>query len=385
MKNILQPSPRQINLSQILTILQIGIFTALLFYCSIIISQIHFIKDKPLGIITDQVLRISWLDNSSNYQALKEELLKHPDILYVCNGINIPDPGTPLTERIHFPSESEKYVDVVCMYGDEDFTNIYNIPIIKNQEFTPIEFNPTPENNYSSTTDVWVNKKFVETFKLDHPLGTILNQQRSVHYRITGVTEDYHTQSLHYPIRPTMILPPSTYWLLIRYQPGKRQEVLEYLQELHRSRNPEGIFEYQEYNYSDLYQKDMAFMELVILFSLIAILIGGMGIFAFAIFMVESKTREIALRKVNGASERQIMLLFNRQFMTKVLVACVIGLPIAYYASRKWLENYAYRIEIQPWIFVLTIVISLCIVLLVTNWQIRKASRNNPIDTLKIE
>ena len=80
-------------------------------------------------------------------------------------------------------------------------------------------------------------------------------------------------------------------------------------------------------------------MELVILFSLIAILIGGMGIFAFAIFMVESKTREIALRKVNGASERQIMLLFNRQFMTKVLVACVIGLPIAYYASRKWLER----------------------------------------------
>ena len=79
------------------------------------------------------------------------------------------------------------------------------------------------------------------------------------------------------------------------------------------------------------------------------------------------------------------MLLFNRQFMTKVLVASVIGLPIAYYTSRKWLENYAYRIEIQPWIFVLTIVISLCIVLLVTNWQIRQASRNNPIDTLKIE
>ena len=232
---------------------------------------------------------------------------------------------------------------------------------------------------------MWVNKKFVETFKLDHPLGMILNQQHSVHYRITGVTEDYHTQSFHYPVRPTMILPPSSYLLLIRYQPGKRQEILEYLQDLYLSRNPEYIFECKEYNYSDLYQKDMAFMELVILFSLIAILIGGMGIFAFAIFMVESKTREIALRKVNGASERQIMLLFNRQFMTKVLVACVIGLPMAYYASRKWLENYAYRIEIQSWIFVLTIVISLCIVLLVTNWQIRQASRKNPIDTLKTE
>ena len=135
----------------------------------------------------------------------------------------------------------------------------------------------------------------METFKLDHPLGMILNQQHSVHYRITGVTEDYHTQSLHYPVRPTMILPPSSYLLLIRYQPGKRQEILEYLQDLYLSRNPEYIFECKEYNYSDLYQKDMAFMELVILFSLIAILIGGMGIFAFAIFMVESKTREIAL------------------------------------------------------------------------------------------
>ena len=299
--------------------------------------------------------------------------------------MSIPFTYIPSIEKIPLLTEPEKQVDVVCAYGDEDFTNVYKIPIIESQEFTPIEFNPSPENNYSSTTDVWVNKKFVETFKLDHPLGMILNQQHSVHYRITGVTEDYHTQSLHYPVRPTMILPPSTYLLLIRYQPGKRQEILEYLQDLYLSRNPEYIFECKEYNYSDLYQKDMAFMELVILFSLIAILIGGMGIFAFAIFMVESKTREIALRKVNGASERQIMLLFNRQFMTKVLVACVIGLPIAYYASRKWLENYAYRIEIQPWIFVLTIVISLCIVLLVTNWQIRQASRNNPIDTLKTE
>ena len=383
--DMLQPKPQQINLSKILTILQIGIFTSLLFYCTIIISQINFIKNKPLGIDTEHILQVGWFDNSRSYQPLKEELLQHPGILYVCNGMSIPFTYIPSIEKIPLLTEPEKQIDVVCAYGDEDFTNVYKIPIIESQEFTPIEFNPSPENNYSSTTDVWVNKKFVETFKLDHPLGMILNQQHSVHYRITGVTEDYHTQSLHYPVRPTMILPPSSYLLLIRYQPGKRQEILEYLQDLYLSRNPEYIFECKEYNYSDLYQKDMAFMELVILFSLIAILIGGMGIFAFAIFMVESKTREIALRKVNGASERQIMLLFNRQFMTKVLVACVIGLPIAYYASRKWLENYAYRIEIQPWIFVLTVVISLCIVLLVTNWQIRQASRNNPIDTLKTE
>lgn len=382
---MLQPNPQQINFSKILTVFQISIFTSLLFYCTVIISQIYFIKNKPLGIDTDHVLCVNWFNNFRNYQSVKEELLQHPGIQYICNGMNIPFAYTPSVEKISFPSEPDKHIDVVCAYGDKDFTHVYKIPVIESQEFTPIENNPSPENNYNYIEDVWVNKKLVETFKLDHPLGMILNQQHSVKYRITGVTEDFHTQSLHYPIRPTMILPPSTYLLLIRYQPGKRQEVLEYLQELYLSQNSENIFEYQEYNYSDLYHKDMAFMKLVILFALIAILIGGMGIFAFSIFMVESKTREIALRKVNGASEQQIMLLFNRQFAIKVLIACAFGLPIAYYASRKWLENYAYKIEIQPWLFITTIFISLVIVLLVTNWQTRRASHRNPIDTLKNE
>ena len=384
-KNTLQPKPQQINLSKVLTILQISIFTALLFYCTIIMLQIRFMKDEPLGVDTENILSVIWIDHSLNYQTIKEELRRHPDIINVSISENIPHPYFPQTQKIYFPTEPEKNMDVIEVHGDEDFTRIYKIPVIESREFSPIENNPSPENNYDYTRDVWVNKKFVETFKLDHPIGFIMNRQHSMKYRITGVTEDYHVQSLHFPICPIMISNLTVPSLLVRYQPGRRQEVLEYLQKLHQERIPEGIFEYSEYTYSDLYQKDMAFMELVILFSLIAILIGGMGIFAFAIFMVESKTREIALRKVNGASERQIMLLFNRQFMTKVLVASVIGLPIAYYASRKWLENYAYRIEIQSWIFVLTIVISLCIVLLVTNWQIRQASRNNPIDTLKTE
>ena len=124
---------------------------------------------------------------------------------------------------------------------------------------------------------------------------------------------------------------------------------------------------------------------LIILFALTAILIGGMGIFAFSIFMAESKTREVALRKVNGATEWQIMQLFNRQFLARVLLACFIGLPVAYYASREWLKGYAYKIEIHAGLFIFVFLTSILVVLAITIWQTRKAARQNPIDTLKTE
>ena len=378
-------SHRHMNLAKTLTVFQISIFTALLFYCTVMILQINFIRHKPLGFTPENVLNISWMNERPSYDAIKKELLRNPDILSVCNGMNIPSPYDPSLERIYFPSEPEKFVDAVCCYGDSDFTNIYHIPVIESREFTPIENDPTPENNYEYISDVQVNRKLVETLQLEHPIGTILNQHHSMKYRITAVTEDFHAHSLHDPIRPTMILPPSTYLLLVRYQPGKRQSVIDYLSELHQVYHTGALFEYSEYSYSDLYYKDLSLMQLIIVFALTAILIGSMGIFAFSTFIAESKSREVALRKVNGATEWQIIQLFNRQFLAKVLLANFIGLPIAYYASRKWLEDYAYKTEIHAWLYLTVILASTLVVVSITSWQTRKAAHKNPIDSIKTE
>ena len=148
---------------------------------------------------------------------------------------------------------------------------------------------------------------------------------------------------------------------------------------------PNTLFKCEEYNFSELYGKDIAVVKLIILFALITILIGGMGIFAFSTFMVESKTREVALRKVNGATEWQIMQLFNQQFFARVLLACFIGLPVAYYASKEWLKGFAYKVEIHAGLFIFVFLTSVFVVLAITTWQTRKAARQNPIDTLKTE
>ena len=125
--------------------------------------------------------------------------------------------------------------------------------------------------------------------------------------------------------------------------------------------------------------------HLVYIFTGIALLIGGMGVLAFSVFIAESKTKEIALRKVNGASEGQIMIYLNRIFTGQVVVACIVGIPCSYLICRQWLQGFAYKVTISPWITVCVIGVSLLLVVLVTGWQIRRATRRNPIDTLKTE
>ena len=173
--------------------------------------------------------------------------------------------------------------------------------------------------------------------------------------------------------------------MIVHYQTGEFQNVYRYIRTMFQEKFPNTLFKCEEYNFSELYGKDIAVVKLIILFALITILIGGMGIFAFSTFMVESKTREVALRKVNGATEWQIMQLFNQQFFARVLLACFIGLPVAYYASKEWLKGFAYKIEIHAGLFIFVFLTSVFVVLAITTWQTRKAARQNPIDTLKTE
>ena len=142
---------------------------------------------------------------------------------------------------------------------------------------------------------------------------------------------------------------------------------------------------YHEYDYSQLYEKDIALVKMTNVLTIIAILISGMGIFAFTVFMVESRVKEVALRKINGARVGQIILLFNRYFVLRVIIACITGLPIAHYLIWKWLEGFAYRIELGLWIYLTVFFISLILVLLITTWHTWRAALRNPVEAIKGE
>lgn len=146
-----------------------------------------------------------------------------------------------------------------------------------------------------------VNRSLVKALQLDQPLGTILNLWDSEHpLKIVGVVDDFQYLPLYKYSEPAIItyeLPQISTTIIVHYQTGEYQNVYHYIQQMFREKFPNTVFKCEEYNFSELYGKDIAVVKLIILFALITILIGGMGIFAFSTFMIESKTREVALRK----------------------------------------------------------------------------------------
>lgn len=126
-------------------------------------------------------------------------------------------------------------------------------------------------------------------------------------------------------------------------------------------------------------------VKMIHIFTAIAILVGGMGILAFSMFMAESRRKEVALRKVNGAGVGQIILLLDRQFLGRILLACAIGLPIAHHLMTLWLRGFAYRTELPVGLYLGVAVICVVFVLLTVTWQIFRAARINPVDVLKNE
>ena len=168
------------------------------------------------------------------------------------------------------------------------------------------------------------------------PVGTILSGNYSQYYRIVGITENFNYQPLYKNIEPVIICYNADLYntssFNLRYQEGSREEVLDFLHTVNEKQPTHySSLNYNEYRYSDIYDKDVAFIRMINVFTLIALLIGGMGIFAFSVFLAENKKKEIAIRKVNGATAWKVITLLNGSFLKRTLLSCLIGLPIGYF------------------------------------------------------
>ena len=262
-----------------------------------------------------------------------------------------------------------------------DFAKVLKINVIQGRDFSPAF--GTDSSNYL------INQAAAKRIGYTEPVGKPLTFWDKSG-KIVGLIEDFHFNSLHQPITPMIIrLEENNNYnnILIRTQAGQTKQALTSIETLYRRMNPKFPFSYSfvDSEYEKLYRSETVIGTLATIFAGLAIFIACLGLFGLATFTAEQRTKEIGVRKVLGASVSSIVTLLSKDFLKLVFIAIIIATPIAWYAMDQWLQGFAYKIEIEWWVFALAGLLAVGIALLTVSSQSVKAALMNPVKSLRSE
>ncbi len=382
-KEAIQNRNRAFDLRKILAFVSIAVFSLLFIDASIVNKQMNYLQAKDLGYDAENTMTLGGC--SVDLKAMLEEC---PDIVSVSMGsTSLPLNGPSffkLSCRFEESGEMSERSELIC--GDTRLVDTYRLRLVEGENF-----NPATEPTDEGIVPLLVNQQFVRQAGLKQAVGTFFKGQLfnepATTFQIIGVVSDFHFKPLYESISPLVICyskgSSSGGYLnndqtTIRYVSGKQGEVIKYLQD----HQIEGFY---AYDYNRLYGKEKSFIRLINITACIALLIGGFGIFAFAVFYAASRKKEVALRKISGGTEWEIQRLLHREFVKITLVACIVTMPVAYYLIHSWLQKFAYRGTVDGYVFVGALLLCLVLVVLVITWQIRHITRINPAECLKEE
>jgi hypothetical protein len=234
---------------------------------------------------------------------------------------------------------------------------------------------------------VVVNESAVRTFGISNPIGYKIKNTSWGEFQIAGIVEDFHFESSGLAIKPLVIvcLPYPERPLIAKIPAGRTREGLEFLEDLNATINPGMEFTYQFFDetFDRIYRRDIVLARIFNIAAAVAILLSMLGMFSLVLVFTREKTAEIGIRKVFGAGTIQITGLIGYHFLKRLAVAFVAGSAIAWFALYKWLENFAYKIELGWWIFILSGIMVFVLAQLTMGWQIIKAATANPVDSLR--
>ena len=246
----------------------------------------------------------------------------------------------------------------------------------------------------SDTSAVVINEAAEKSFGLTNPVGKILIEP-SPHgdekYKIIGVTKDFNYESLHQMVRPLTfhLLANKNFaqFISVRIKPGDYQGTINYLENTWKKFAGNEAFDYSflDQNLAHLYIAEQRTSKIATTFAVLAIFIACLGLLGLAAFITEQRTKEIGIRKVLGASIPSLLFMLSKEFLKWVIIANIIAWPVAYYVMNNWLKDFAYRIDINLWIFLLSGIIALVIALLTVSSHAIKAASADPIKSLRYE
>lgn len=366
-------------LRRILVVLQFAFTIVLILGTMVIYSQLRYINNKDLGYDQNNIIIFAnYGQYGRNYETARAELLQNPDVLSVCKGF---PPGHSLrgTTRVDWEGKDPSLEIVIFSdIGDYDFVNTFGVQMAEGRYYSR-EFS-TDEDNFV------INETMAKIMGFDSAVGKRLTYKGKTG-EIIGVVKDYHGGSLHHPIQPKVIELRGGFFVCVKYRSGTTAKMLTFLEQKWKKFVKGRPFRhgFVDESIDNYYKTERRIGRIFQYFTILAIFIACLGLFGLASFTAEQRTKEIGIRKVLGASVMGVVTLLSKQFTKWVLIANVIAWPIAYIIIRRWLQGFAYRIELGWELFVAASVLALVIALLTVSYQAIRAATANPVDSLRYE
>ncbi|MCO4291834.1 ABC transporter permease [Solitalea sp. MAHUQ-68] len=391
LKGKLSNTMAAVSVRKFLVVFQFVISVVLIVSSIVIYSQMHFMRSKDLGFQREQQVIIPLRTSLAKqiYEPLKNELKKETQIRSVGACYYYPGIMNPSDMNLYRSGETINEAKNVFMnYVDDDLLQTLDIKPLAGRLFTT-EFK-------ADTNDrLVVNQKVIAELGFKNPqeaIGKILNwdwQGQTMPFTIVGVVNDFNFEDLHNEIKPFAFrwVTDGYNYLIVHTTAENMHSVLTSIESKWQKLNPAEPFEYSflDADFAKNFQSEERLSSIVSYFTLIAILISCLGLFGLATYSAEQRIKEIGIRKVLGASISNIVLLLSKDFLKPVLIATLIAFPIAWYAMDKWLQDFAYRINIGWWMFIVAGLLAAVIALVTVSFQAVKAAVANPVNSLKTE
>ncbi len=379
-------------LRQSLVVFQFMIAIALVCGLLVISRQLNFMQEKNLGFNFGAkiVLPLRTDEARRRYDALKKELQNNGNVSAVSGTVYIPG-AVIFSDMMFYPDggNMDKAVDIRRNLVDAGYMELLNMKLIAGRTFTD---NRTME----SKSKLIVNRTSASKlgFSPEKIVGQNLHydwEGKKYDFEVIGVMEDYHQNSLHEEIKPTLFeVPDSTKrydFIVASVTAGNFDQTIQTIEKTWKNLINDTPFEYSflDQSIQKQYDEDRRVSKIITSFALIAMIICSLGLYGLSSYMAERRFKEIGIRKVMGASVTQIVSMMSTEFVKLVLIAFVIAVPIAWYGMTKWLESFAYRVSIGWAVFVVAGVVALAIALITVSFESIKSAIENPVDSLRSE
>lgn len=385
LKGNIQSGIRGRRFRDFLVIFQFCASIILLIGTMVIYTQLHYIQNKELGFEKDHVVVVQRAEKLGVQQEIfKNRLMQNPDILSVTFSDSLPQ---MLLEAKVFQKEGEGSSEnntLIAITADYDFFETYKLELLEGRFFE--------KERSADATAIVLNETAVKALDIQNPLEKrlVLVGLKRRPMDIIGVVRDFHMESLHVKIGPLAVLLAGErpgVLLSVRVRPSSIQKTMGYLETQWNQFTNSQPFEYVFFDdqFDLLYKSEIQAGKVITAFAALAIFVACLGLLGLASFTSGQRTKEIGIRKVLGSSVSGIIFLLNKDFVKRVLLANLIAWPLAYYAMNKWLQNFAYRIRIELWVFFVSALIALVIALVTVSYQSVKAALGNPVDSLRYE